>query len=81
MGRKKRTPKKRSVGRPRKSRPKLDLGHRKHRSISNADKMRIVLLAHEGKTPSDIAEIVGCSWHTAVKFLFDFLCSESRFDW
>ena len=78
MGNKKRTPtkrtsKKRSRGRPRKDRPKLDLSHRKHVQISNADKMKIVLLAHAGKTPSEIAELVGCAWHTAVKVLLDCL--------
>lgn len=74
MGKRKRTPTKRvltqhvkrSKGRPRKERPKLSVTNSPHTSISHADRMKIVLLAEAGKTPSDIASIIGCTYKTAV---------------
>ena len=74
MGKRKRTPtkrvlkklSKRSVGRPRIRRPKVDVKSSQGNSISNADKMQIVLLAKDGASPSEIAGIVGCNYKTAV---------------
>ena len=78
MGKRKRTPTKRalakhvkrSAGRPRKERPKLDVTNRPNTSISHGDRMKIVLLAEAGKSPSDIASIIGCNYKTAVNLLF-----------
>ena len=73
MGKKKKTPfatpqkkAKRSRGRPRKERPQVDLSYRQHTPLSNADRMAIVLLAQGGKSPADIADIIGCGWDAAV---------------
>ena len=69
MGKRKRnfniTPKKRR-GRPRKDRTPIEISHKKHKSISHADRMKIVLLADAGKAPTEIAKIVGCGWDAAV---------------
>ena len=69
MGKSKRnfniTPKKRR-GRPRKDRTSIDISHKIHKSISYADRMEIVLPADAGKSPTDIANIIGCGWHAAV---------------
>ena len=57
MVRKKKTPIKRSKqpqGRLRKQRIKLDLSARSGNSISHSDKMKMVLLAETGKSPSEI---------------------------
>ena len=74
MGKRKRTPtkrvltkiSKRSVGRPRIRRPKVDAKSSLGNDISNANKMTIVLLAKEGASPSKIAGLVGCDYKTAV---------------
>ena len=74
MGKRKRTPTKRALaqhakrskGLPRKERPKLSVTNSPHTSISHADRMKIVLLAEAGKTPSNIASIIGCTYKTAV---------------
>ena len=73
MGPKKKTPikqTKRPRGRPRKNRPKLDVSGRRGQSVSHLDRMKIVLLAEAGRTPSEIVEMVGCDWNTAVPALF-----------
>ena len=77
MGKRKRTPTKRTLtkqlkrsrGRPRKERPKLTAKRRAYTPISNADRMAIVLLANAGKTASEISSMVGCSYNAAVNTL------------
>jgi len=70
MGKKKLTPvrsKKRRVGRPRKNKPKIVESNAKHKYVSNEERMKIVLAAKAGHNPTEIAEVLGCRWRTAVK--------------
>ena len=68
MGVKKRTPikRKKGRGRPRKETKRPKVSNPKSQSISNSDRMKIVLLAEAGKSVTEIMHIVGCGWKTAV---------------
>ena len=70
MGKRKRTPVKRVArkGRPRKSRPVTPIKGSQNRYIGHDLRMAIALLAKAGKSPSEIADGVGCNYKTAVKF-------------
>ena len=72
MGVKKRTPikRKKGRGRPRKETKRPKVSNPKSQSISNSDRMKIVLLAEAGKSVTEIMDIIGCGWKTAVNMYF-----------